>query len=131
VTKVYDAEGQLLMFFGFPGPLPGSQNLPVTVIIDDDHVDLFKEYGAADAQIESLVLVSNQYGQKINVYGFGKFPTEEKRRADEAALSPGLLNDDQGQPEDQPEVQPEVQPEDQPVEDLQQDTDAPVSLTVF
>ncbi|MHC5093433.1 MAG: NHL repeat-containing protein [Planctomycetota bacterium] len=131
VTKVYDAEGQLLMFFGFPGPLPGSQNLPVTVIIDDDHVDLFREYGAADAQIEYLVLVSNQYGQKINVYGFGKFPTEEKRRADEAALSPGLLNDDQGQPEDQPEVQPEVQPEDQPVEDLQQDTDAPVSLTVF
>jgi len=102
VTKVYDAEGQLLMFFGFPGPLPGNQNLPVTVIIDDDHVDLFREYAAEDAQIEYLVLVSNQYGQKINVYGFGKFPAEEKRRAAEAALSPGLQPDDENQTEDQP-----------------------------
>ena len=102
VTKVYDAEGQLLMFFGFPGPLPGNQNLPVTVIIDYEHVDLFREYGAEDAQIESLVFVSNQYGQKINVYGFGKFPAEEKRRAAEAALSPGLQPDDEGQTEDQP-----------------------------
>ncbi len=78
VAKVYNPEGKLLMFFGFPGGAPGNMNMPASIAIDYDNVDLFKEYFAEGAEIEFLVLVSNQYGAKINVYGFGKFPLQEK-----------------------------------------------------
>ncbi|MHC4287472.1 MAG: NHL repeat-containing protein [Planctomycetota bacterium] len=107
VTKIYNAEGQLMMFFGFPGRRRGCMNLPVTVTIDYEHVDLFKEYFAEGAQIEYLVLVANQYGPKINVYGFGKFPAEEKRRNAEGRLSPGL----------QPAA--EIQTEIKPIEEVE------------
>ncbi|MHC4117148.1 MAG: 6-bladed beta-propeller [Planctomycetota bacterium] len=78
VAKIYNAEGQLLLFFGLPGAEPGNMNLPASISIDYDHVDLFKEHFAEGAQIEFLVLVSNQYGAKINIYGFGSFPLQEK-----------------------------------------------------
>ncbi len=78
VVKTYDSEGQLLMFFGFPGSEPGSTNLPASVAIDYDHVELFREHFTQGARIEFLVLVSNQYGTKINIYGFGSFPLQEQ-----------------------------------------------------
>lgn len=84
VAKIYNSEGQLLMFFGFPGNEPGNMNMPASIIIDYDNVELFKEYFAEGAQIEFLVLVSNQYGEKINVYGFGSFPVQEKAIEEEA-----------------------------------------------
>lgn len=90
VAKIYDAEGQLLMFFGFPGPDPGNMNLPASIIVDYDHVDFFKDYFSEGAQIEFLILVSNQYASKINVYGFGRFPLEEKRRTEEAKIDSTL-----------------------------------------
>jgi len=41
---------------------------------DYDNVDLFRKYAVPGADIEFLVLVSNQYGpNKISVYGFGSF----------------------------------------------------------
>lgn len=82
VTKVYDRDGALLMFFGFPGNQPGNMNLPASLCLDYDHVDLFEPYAAEGAEIEFLVFVSNQYGAKINVYGFGRFPLQEKAIAD-------------------------------------------------
>ena len=78
VVKTYNSEGQLLMFFGFPGSEPGSTNLPASVAIDYDSVELFQDHFAEGAQIEFLVLVSNQYGTKINIYGFGSFPRQEE-----------------------------------------------------
>ena len=78
VTKIYDREGALLMFFGFPGNRPGNMNLPASVCLDYEHVDLFTSYAAEGAEIEFLAFVSNQYGTKINVYGFGHFPHQEK-----------------------------------------------------
>lgn len=78
VGKVYNPEGQLLMIFGFSGGEPGNINLPASITIDYDNVDLFKEYFAKGAQIEFLVLVSSQYGEKINIYGFGSFPLQEE-----------------------------------------------------
>ncbi|MHC4394271.1 MAG: 6-bladed beta-propeller [Planctomycetota bacterium] len=75
VTKIYNSQAQLLMFFGLPGNLPGMMNLPAKVILDYDHVELFREYAVEGADIEFLVLVTNQYGpNKISVYGFGSFP---------------------------------------------------------
>lgn len=78
VAKVYNSEGKLLMFFGFPGAAPGNMNLPASITIDYDNVGSFEEYFAEGARIEFLVLVSSQYGAKINVYGFGSFPLQEK-----------------------------------------------------
>ncbi len=74
-VKIYDQEGQLLMFFGLHGKEPGQMFMPANVIIDYDHVELFQSYAVEGAELEFLVLVTNQFGpQKISVYGFGTFP---------------------------------------------------------
>jgi hypothetical protein len=78
VAKVYTAEGELLLFFGFPGNKPGNMNMPASVLIDYEHIDLFADYYAKGAEIEFLVFVTNQYGAKVNLYGFGRFPLQEK-----------------------------------------------------
>lgn len=81
VAKIYDQEGQLLLFFGLPGNEPGMMNLPAKIALDYDNVDLFKRYAVRDAKIHFLVLVSNQYGpHKVSVYGFGDFSTARAAR---------------------------------------------------
>jgi hypothetical protein len=38
-------------------------------------VDLFKDYAVDGAELEFLVIVTNQFGpHKVSIYGFGKFP---------------------------------------------------------
>ena len=72
LVQIFDDEGRLLLFFGEPGGSPASLILPAKVIVDYDHVDLFRQYAAPDFELEYLVLVSSQYGnRKIMVYGFG------------------------------------------------------------
>ena len=89
ITKIYDPQGRLLLFFGQPGNEPGRMNLPAKVILDRQHVNLFQPYAVKGANIEFLVLVSNQYGpHKINVYAFGEFPVQNKSR-DVAQKPPG------------------------------------------
>ncbi len=76
-VKVYRGrDGQLLTFFGGPtSKRPGYMYMPATVRIDYDNVDLFRKYAVDGAQLEFLVLVTNQFGpHKVAVYGFGKFP---------------------------------------------------------
>jgi hypothetical protein len=81
VAKIYDPQGRLLLFFGRPGNEPGNMNLPAKIILDYNHIDLFKRYAVQGASIEFLVFVSNQYGaSKINVYGFGEFPVPDRRK---------------------------------------------------
>jgi len=75
VAKIYDQQARLLLFFGLPGNEPGMMNLPAKIVLDYDHVELFQPYAVDGADIEFLVLVTNQYGpNKISVYGFGTFP---------------------------------------------------------
>lgn len=79
VAKIYDPQGRLLLFFGRPGNQPGNMNLPAKIILDYDHVDLFKNRAVKGADIRFLVFVSNQYGSsKVNVYGFGDFPVPDR-----------------------------------------------------
>jgi sugar lactone lactonase YvrE len=79
VAKIYNQQAQLLLFFGLPGNEPGMMNLPAKIVLDYDNVELFQQYAVEGADIEFLVLVSNQYGlNKISVYGFGRFPVQEK-----------------------------------------------------
>ncbi len=79
VVKIYNEQAQLLLFFGLPGTAPGTMDLPATVVLDYDNVELFQRYAVQGARIEFLVLVSNQYGpNKISVYGFGTFPVQAR-----------------------------------------------------
>jgi len=74
VTKIYDDQARLLLYFGLPGNEPGNMNMPVKVYLDYDNIEYFRKYIVPGANIEFLVLVSNQYGlNKVNVYGFGDF----------------------------------------------------------
>jgi DNA-binding beta-propeller fold protein YncE len=74
VAKIYNEQGRLLLFFGLRGNKPGMMNMPATIVIDYDNVELFQNYAVQGANIEFLVLVSNQFGpHKISVYGFGTF----------------------------------------------------------
>ena len=79
VAKIYNQQAQLLLFFGLPGNEPGMMNLPTKIVLDYDNIEFFKQYAVEGADIEFLVLVTNQYGpNKISVYGFGSFPSNGK-----------------------------------------------------
>jgi sugar lactone lactonase YvrE len=79
VCKIYNTEGLLLLYFGMAGNSPGKMNLPATVTLDYDNVELFQEYAVEGAELEFLVIITNQYGpHKVSVFGFGSFPLQEK-----------------------------------------------------
>ena len=72
VAQISDPDGKLLLFFGEPGASAASMDLPAKVIVDYEDVGLFQKFAAPGFQLEYLVIVSNQYGnRKISVYGFG------------------------------------------------------------
>ncbi len=85
-VQVFDPAGQLLSFFGGPGDQPGNLNLPAGIALDYDNVDLFKEYIDPNFEVEYLVIVVSQFGNRlVNVYGYGKqkgvkYPTMEELR---------------------------------------------------
>jgi hypothetical protein len=79
VAKIYNQQAQLLLYFGLSGNKPGMMNLPAKIVLDYDNVELFQKYAVPGADIEFLVLVSNQYGpNKISVYGFGNFTSGQR-----------------------------------------------------
>jgi sugar lactone lactonase YvrE len=72
VVQIFDAEGRLLLFFGEPKASAAPLDLPAKVVIDYKNVALFQRFAAPGFQIEYLVLVTNQLGdRKVSVYGFG------------------------------------------------------------
>jgi sugar lactone lactonase YvrE len=73
LVQIFDAEGKLLLFFGEPEGSEVGLNLPAKVAIDYDHIGLFQGYAAPDFQVEYLVIVTNQYGdRKVSVFGYGR-----------------------------------------------------------
>ena len=85
-VQIFNPEGRLLMFFGDAGLGPGGLMLPAKVAIDDKNIAYFRSYAAPEFEIEYLVLVTSQFGErKLSVYGFGhekgkRYPTEEELR---------------------------------------------------
>ena len=85
-VQIFSPEGRLLMFFGDGGLGPGGLMLPAKVTIDDQNIGYFRTYAAPEFEIEYLVLVTSQFGErKVSVYGFGhekgkRYPTEEELR---------------------------------------------------
>lgn len=72
IVQLFDDQDRLLMYFGDPDSgEDGRMRLPADILVDYDHVDLFRKYVAPGFDIDYIVLVSNQLGdRKVNVYGF-------------------------------------------------------------
>jgi DNA-binding beta-propeller fold protein YncE len=88
-VKVFRNDGRLLMYFGTLGSDPGQMYLPAAVVIDYENVDLFREYAVEGAELEFVVIVTNQFGsQKVSVYGFGSFPEHYSLQASETQSVP-------------------------------------------
>ncbi len=70
-VQLFDAQGNLLMFFGESYEKPGDMWLPAKVIIDYDNFQYFEKYVYKGFKLKYLIFVTNQYGpDKVNVYGF-------------------------------------------------------------
>jgi len=109
-VQVFDQAGKLLMFFGEVGGSQYPLNLPAKVIIDYEHVELFREYVSDDFEVEFLLLVSNQYGpRKIHVYGFGHGrSTGPKTITVAEATAMGARTAEEAAPPVEPEIEPEI-----------------------
>lgn len=75
-VQVFSPDGMLLMWFGQFGKTgrdPGDLFLPAKVALDRDSVGLFERYADPGFEIEYLVFVTSQFGDRmVNVYGFGR-----------------------------------------------------------
>ena len=86
LVQMYNGEGDVLMRFGGPGTIPGSMVLPATIAIDKTSIPVFEQYIHDEFQVEYLLFVTNQYGERlVNVYAFGAFP--EGYRLDETGIA--------------------------------------------
>jgi len=100
-VQIFTADGHVATFFGGPGTNPGTLTLPAKVSIDYDDVAYFRSFAAPGFDLEYLVLVTSQFGdRRINVFGYGRehgkqYPTEEEllreteaKRAKQAQAAP-------------------------------------------
>ncbi len=71
-VQIFDKDGKLLLFFPESGKSKSSLVLPAAIAIDDSLKDYFSLLASPDFEIEYLVLITSQYGdKKLNVFGFG------------------------------------------------------------
>ncbi|MBI4517246.1 MAG: hypothetical protein HY699_15680 [Deltaproteobacteria bacterium] len=81
-VQIFNPEGRLLMFFGEGGDKPGDLLLPAKVTIDYDNLQYFQQYAQPGFEMEYLVLVTSQFGERrVNVLAYGRekgkpYPTE-------------------------------------------------------
>jgi DNA-binding beta-propeller fold protein YncE len=70
VVQVFDAQGRTLMYFGEPAS-KAPLYLPTGLCIDYDNVRYLQKFAAPGFQVEHLIWVANQAGdRKVSVYGF-------------------------------------------------------------
>ncbi len=104
-VQMFDDTGQLLMYFGGPYKGPGTMYLPAQVIIDYDHLDLFRDLVDPAYDMKHLVIVTNQYGwDKVVVYarvepkpGMGPAPVSDDQDAAPDGDSPGTTAQSTGE----------------------------------
>lgn len=71
-VQIFDKEGKLLLFFAEPGGSSVSLILPAGIAIDYSLKDYFSPLISPGFEVEHLILVTNQYGdKKLSVFGFG------------------------------------------------------------
>ena len=73
-VQIFDKKRkQLLTFFGEGGTKPGKLILPAQVVVDYDNMKYFEKYVAPSFEMEFLVLVTSQFGDRmVSVFAFGK-----------------------------------------------------------
>ncbi len=72
-VQIFDKDGTLLLFFAQPGETPASLVLPAGIALDYTLKDYFSPLVSPDFQVDYLVLVTSQYGdRKLSVFGFGQ-----------------------------------------------------------
>lgn len=83
-VQIFNKDGRPLLFLGEGEPGPGHFQLPAKVVIDYNNLQYFQKYVQPDFEIEYLVLVTSQVGDRaVNVLGYGKekgkkYPSEEE-----------------------------------------------------
>ena len=82
--QTFTTEGQLLLFFGKASRGPGGMYLPARVAVDYEHRKYFEKYVDPKFEVEYLLFVTNQFGDRmVNVYAYGKekgkkYPNDEE-----------------------------------------------------
>ena len=72
-VQIFNKEGRLLMFFGEAGEDFDGFQLPAQVSIDYDNLEYFQKYVQPSFQVEYLVLVTSQFGdRRVNVLAYGR-----------------------------------------------------------
>jgi sugar lactone lactonase YvrE len=95
IVQLFDAGGDILMRFGGPGDIPGALGLPSTLAVDTSSIPYFKKYAHKDFNIQYLLFVISQYGQRlVNVYAFGSFPEGYRFSESQIATLPRLTIDE-------------------------------------
>lgn len=83
-VQVFNKDGRLLLFVGGAGKDAGKFLLPAKVTIDYDNVKYFQKYVQPDFQVEYLLLVTSQVGDRsVSVLAYGKqkgkqYPSDEE-----------------------------------------------------
>lgn len=68
-VTLFNNKGQTLMAFGGMKGLIGGMILPTSITIDYDNMEYFQKYVDPKFTLKYIILVANQYGNKINIYG--------------------------------------------------------------
>jgi sugar lactone lactonase YvrE len=82
-VQTFTTGGQLLLFFGKASRGPGGMYLPARVAVDYEHKKYFENYVDPTFEVEYLLFVTNQFGDRmVNVYAYGKekgkkYPNDE------------------------------------------------------
>jgi hypothetical protein len=72
-VQIFNNQGRLLLYFGAEGHGPGSLVLPAKVVVDYDNISFFQQYVVPNFQLEYLVIVTSQLGERlVNVFGYGR-----------------------------------------------------------
>ena len=72
-VQIFNQKGFILLFFGGGGTKPGDLILPAKVIVDYANTKYFEQYVSPNFIMESLVIVTSQFGERrVNVFAFGK-----------------------------------------------------------
>jgi len=126
-VQMFNADGELLMFFGSPGSHLGSMSLPAGVAVHDGDLDLFEDYVHPAFEPRRLVLVTNQFGlHKVAVYALGSLrqgATIDDITPDAATVSTGLQEGEFKPGLIQGEVAPSTTPDEEEQPKSEPDTD--------
>jgi DNA-binding beta-propeller fold protein YncE len=68
-VQIFNNEGQVLMAFGENNGLIGSMILPTSITVDYDNMQYFQKYVDPKYTLKYIIVLANQYGNKINIYG--------------------------------------------------------------